>query len=143
MIAALLALIPGALSVLQWFYKAKADVELAKINGRTAVGSAAVNAAAQEADGRARTWGIIGGNQLLVLLVIFLAVPIGIWEWKELVVDKVIGPGCIWFTTACWVGHTDSLNEQPIIDLVKVIIGSIFGASSVLAVAQLWWTTKD
>src|SRR5436305_3057006 len=109
MFTALLALIPGFTAVLQLWFKAKADVELAKINGRTAVGNAAVTAAAQEADGRAKTWGIIGASQLLTLLVLFLAVPIGLYEWKEVVVDKIIGPGCIPLTSWCWIGNTDPI----------------------------------
>lgn len=140
---ALLALIPGFLSIMQWWFKAKADVELAKISARASVGSSAMNAAAQEAEGRARTWGIIGANQLLVLLILFLAAPIGIYEWKEIVVDKVIGPGCIPLTSWCWIAITDPIRDTTVAGWMTTIIGSLFGSSTVLAVAQLWWTTKD
>ncbi len=131
MIAILLGLVPGLLSVLQWFYKAKADVELAKINGRTAVGSAAVNAAAQEAEGRSKTWGIIGASSLLTWLVVILATPIAVFEWKVVIYDVVLG----------W-GTTDAIHGQ-VADWMNVIIASLFSSSTVLAVAQLWWTTKD
>ncbi len=131
MISTLLALIPGALSVLQWFYKAKADVELAKINAASAVGSAAVTAAAQEAEGRARTWGIIGASKLLTYLVIALAAPIAVFEWKVVIYDTVLG----------W-GVTEAIHGQ-VADWMNTIVASLFASSTVLAVSQLWWTTKD
>lgn len=130
-ITTLLSFIPGFTSILQSWFKAKADIELAKVNGRTAVGSAAVTAAAASDDARAKTWGFISGNKLLVLLIIALATPIGIFEWKVVVYDTVLG----------W-GSTEPIKGQ-VADWMNIIIGSIFGSSSVLAVAQLWWTTKD
>lgn len=131
MFAALLALIPGILPIIQYFAKAKADVELAKINGRTAVGSAAASAAAQEAEGRAKTWGFISGSKLLTWLVIALAGPIVIYEWKVVVWDVVLA----------W-GTTDPIKGQ-VADWMNTIIASLFGSSTALAIAQLWWTTKD
>ncbi len=127
---ALLALIPGITSILEWWFKAKADVELAKINGTTAVGSAAVNAAAAEAEGRSKTWGFISGSKLLSLLVICFAGPIIVYEWKVVVYDVVLH-----------MGTTDAIHGQ-VADWMNTIIGSIFGSSTVLAVAHLWWTTK-
>lgn len=127
----LLALIPGITTILQYWFKAKADIELAKINGRTAVGSAAAQAAAQEAEGRAKTWGVIGANKLLVFLVIVLATPIAVFEWKVV----------IWDTVLNW-GETAPIHGQ-VSDWMNTIIASLFGSSTVLAVAQLWWTTKD
>ncbi len=143
MIAALLALIPGVTSILQYWFKAKADVQLARIQGRAAVGSAAVMAAGAEADGRARTWGVIGASKLLTILVIVLAAPIAAYEWKEIVVDKIIGPGCIWFTGWCWIGDTDPIKDPVVATWLNTIIASLFASSSVLACAQLWWTTRE
>jgi hypothetical protein len=131
LIALLLALIPGLTNVFQWWFKAKADVELAKINGRAQVGSAAVEAAAQEAEGRARTWGVIGANKLLVAVIVAFALPIIIFEWKVVVWDTVL-----------LYGTTDPIRGQ-VADWMNVIIGSVFGSSTVLAVIQTWWTTKD
>jgi len=141
MFASLLALIPGALSLLQWWFGKQVDIEMAKTNASRDVAVAAVQAAAQEADGRAKTWGFISGSKLLSLLVIFLAVPIGLYEWKEIVVDKIIGPGCIleW----CWIGNTDPIGDTMVAGWMNTIIASLFASSSVLAVAHLWWTTKD
>jgi hypothetical protein len=142
MIAFLLALVPGGLALLNLWFKAKADLQLAKVNAYKDVGVAAVTAAGQEADGRARTWGVIGASKLLTWMVIILLVPIAGYEWKEIFVDKLIGPGCIWWTTWCWIGTTDPIRDTMVAGWMNTIIASLFGSSTVLAVAQLWWTTK-
>lgn len=130
MFAALLAMIPGVLPIIEYFFKAKADVEVARVNAYKETGVAAVQASAIEAEGRAKTWGFISGNKLLVLLVIAFAGPIVVFEWKVVVWDTVLQ-----------LGSTAPVKGQ-VGDWMNVIIGSIFGSSTVLAVSQLWWTTK-
>jgi hypothetical protein len=129
-IQTILSFIPGFTNILESWFKAKADVELAKVKANEAVGSEAVKAAAQEADGRAKTWGVIGASSLLTWLVIILAMPIAVFEWKVV----------IWDTVLQW-GTTDPIKGQ-VADWMNTIIASLFASSTVLATAQLWWTTK-
>lgn len=129
-LATLLSFIPGVLSIIQGWQRQKADVELARVEAAKATGEAAVAAAAQESAGRARTWGVIGASSLLTWLVILLALPIAWFEWKVVVWDTVLQ-----------LGTTEPIKGQ-VADWMNTIIASLFGSSTVLAVAQLWWTTK-
>lgn len=140
MFLALIGLIPGALSFAQGIttaiFNAKVKIMQARIGGDEVRATQIVSLAATEAHEH-NTWlSIIASNPLLTWLVIFFASPFVIFIWKVVVVDIVIGPGCIWLTHVCWIGDTDPIKGQ-VAEWGNSIIWSIFGSSTTLAVGKM------
>lgn len=65
------------------------------------------------------------------------AFAVVIYVWKLFVVDKVVGPGCIWFTNLCWIGKTDPLS--PVMEeWAMIIITAYFGGRTIEKVARIF-----
>lgn len=60
-----------------------------------------------------------------------------IYIWKLVVVDKVIGPGCIWFTSMCWRGSTDPLSPE-LSQWALIVITAYFGGRTIEKVARIF-----
>lgn len=126
----LIALVPQLLGLTNKYFQAKTDIQIARTGATRDVAKAAVAAEAQQADGRAKVWGAIGGCKLLLYLVLMMAAPVVLYEWKIVVWDTLLGWGStdpIKGDVAAWMNH---------------LVYALFGGGSILAGAQLWWTTK-
>lgn len=64
------------------------------------------------------------------------AFAVVIYVWKLFVIDKVIGPGCIWWTSMCWKGTTDPLSPE-MSTWAMVIITAYFGGRTIEKVARI------
>lgn len=64
------------------------------------------------------------------------AFAIVIYVWKLFVIDKVVGPGCLWWTDLCWRGSTDPLSPE-MSNWAMIIITAYFGGRSIEKVARI------
>jgi hypothetical protein len=60
-----------------------------------------------------------------------------IYVWKLVVVDKVIGPGCIWLTKMCWDGSTDPLSPE-LSKWALIVLTAYFGGRTIEKVARVF-----
>lgn len=59
-----------------------------------------------------------------------------IFIWKVLVIDKVIGPGCLFFGHLCWQGET-TLPASEIMRWGGIVLTAYFGGRSIEKVAKI------
>lgn len=118
------------------------DTKVALVSARLGVDRDAtiglLQAAAKDNLTNAHKLGIFASNPLLTCLLIAFALPLAIFEWKGVVIDKVVGPGCIWYTHACWVGQTDPLKGM-LADWSQTIIYFLFGAPTAMGIGKMWF----
>lgn len=138
----LLKFIPGVSSLVEtittkWF-DTKVQLTCARLGVDRDVATAMLKAAAQAEITNAHKLSIFASNPLLTALLIAFALPLAIFEWKGIFVDKVVGPGCIWYTHACWVGRTDPITGQ-IADWAQTIIYFLFGAPTAMGIGKMWF----
>lgn len=128
-----------------WF-NAKVKLVTARVGGDVNVATALVKgAAAADHESTARL-GIIASNKILTMMMVGFATPLIIFVWKIVVVDKVIGPGCIgwhpfgWEVIAdhCWIGKTDPITGD-VASWASAIIASLFGSGTVLAIGKMYF----
>lgn len=131
MFAWLVTLIPQLLGIYNRYIQAKTDITITKTQSTRDVAIAAVTAEGAQAEGRAKVWGAIGGCKLLLYLVLSMAIPVVAYEWKVVVWDTLLQ----WGTTEPITGEVGAW--------MHTIVYALFGGGSILAGAQLWWTTKD
>lgn len=139
---ALLGMIPGLAAVVQGitsaYFNAKVQLVRARIGGDQKVATELVTAAATESHDNTSRLSILASNPLLTFLLIGFAAPLVIFVWKVVVVDIVVGPGCFWFTSVCWVANTDPIKGE-VAAWATTIIGFLFGSSTTLAVGKMWF----
>lgn len=139
---ALLGMIPGIGSLIEGILGKLFDMKVRLVQARvgadrdTAV--ELVKATAQAEHETTAKLGILASNKLLTLLVVGFATPLVIYVWKIVVVDKIIGPGCLWEQSLCWTANTDPIRGQ-VADWATVIIGSLFGSTTAVAVGKMWF----
>lgn len=143
---ALLGIIPGALSLIQFVvgkvFDAKVQITAARIGGDVEKAKQIVSLAQTEAHERTAWLSVVASNTLLTLLVIFFALPFGLFIWKVVVVDIIVGPGCLPFTSMCWVASTDPIRGQ-VAEWGNTIIIAIFGAPTTISVAKIILAKKS
>ncbi|HEY6021659.1 MAG TPA: hypothetical protein VIY48_17855 [Candidatus Paceibacterota bacterium] len=139
---ALLGLIPGVLSLIQFVTGKVFDAKVAIIQARTGanrdVAVELVKAAVQQEHENSTKLSVIASNPLLTFMLFGFATPFVIYIWKIVVVDIVIGPGCIWFTSMCWVANTDPIRGQ-VSDWGNTIIAFLFGSATTVALGKMWF----
>lgn len=140
----LIGLIPGVLNFAEnWqknAYDAKVRIMTARIGGDKARAEEIVKLAMAEKHEQ-NTWlSIIASSPLLTWLIILFALPLVIFAWKVVVIDKVIGPGCIF--NACWDGSTDAIKGQ-VAEWANTIIVSIFGSATAIPVAKMIFANRS
>lgn len=139
LIGTLLSFIPGVMTLVNKYYEQRANLQMAQLGADKDVAVATIQAQAQIDEGRAKLWGAVTASRLLTWLVVGIATPVGIYVWKVVVIDNVIGPGCLggW----CWVGTTDPIKGA-VGEWMGTVILSLFGSATALAAVQHWWTTR-
>jgi hypothetical protein len=130
-LATILGFIPGFTSLIEKWMDNKVRILMAQLDVKRDVAIAIIQSEASITEGRAKLWGAIGASQLLTWLVIVLATPVAIYEWKVVVYDVVLG----------W-GSTEAIHGA-VADWLNSVIYSLFGSATVLATAKAWWTTRD
>lgn len=138
LIGSALLLIPGVLSTVEklqrnWF-DAKVRITAARIGGDVERAKAIVSLGTTEIHERNVWLSIIASSPLLTCLIILFASPFAIFIWKVVVVDIVIGPGCVF--GACWNGLTDPIRGQ-VADWGNTIIVSIFGSGTAVTLSKM------
>lgn len=149
MIAALLALfsaIPGVATAISFVFGKKYDAQVAIVQAKTGVNiekaKQIVSAAATEDHERSTRLATIASNTLMTFLVVGFATPFVIFIWKVVVVDIVVGPGCIWFTKMCWVANTDPIRGQ-VADWGNTIIAALFGSTAAVTIGKMILSKKS
>ena len=142
MFLALLGLVPGLLSFAQGItgaiLNAKVKMLATRIGADEATARAMITAAAtQDHETTSRLQALLS-HPLTVWLIVGFATPFALYCWKIVVVDIIIGPGCIWFTSSCWIGSTDPIRGQ-VADWATTIIACLFGSSTVLAAGRMYF----
>lgn len=131
---AFLSLIPGLGTVIQSvigaIFDAKVKITQAKIGGDRDVAVQLVRAAEAQAHEDTAKLGIIAGNKLLTIMLLAFAFPLIVFEWKVILIDKVLG----------W-GTTDPITGQ-VADWGNTIIYFLFGSPTVVALGKMWFTRK-
>lgn len=132
MFMAILALIPGALNfannITTAIFNAKVQIMSARIGGDVERARQIVSLAQTEAHERTAWMAVVAGNTLLTLLVIFFALPFGIFIWKVVVWDIVL--------QSITHGSTDAIKGQ-VADWGNTIIIAIFGSSTTIQVGKM------
>jgi len=118
------------------FFNAKVQIMQAKTGLAAEQAKQIVSAAVTEDHERSSRLATIASNTILTLLVVFFALPFGLYIWKIVCVDVIIGPGCLWFTKICWIGTTDPIRGQ-VADWANTIIAAIFGASTAVTISKM------
>jgi hypothetical protein len=121
-------------------FDAKVAIVQAKVGGDRDVAISLVKATEAREHENTNKLAIISSNPLLVFLLLGFAVPLVIFEWKVVVVDITIGPGCIF--GHCWEGNTDPIRGQ-VADWATTIIGFLFGSTTVLAAGKMYFGRKQ
>lgn len=136
---ALLSLIPGIGTVIQSvvsaLFDAKVKIMQAKTGADRDTAVAILKAAEVEAHERTAALSIIAGNTLLTLLVVSFAIPLVLYEWQVVVVDKLV---CNWFSLNC---STDPIKGQ-VADWATTIIAFIFGTPAAMSLGRMWFGRK-
>lgn len=136
---ALIGLIPGAITAIQFIIGKVFDAKVAIVQARTGasrdVAIAMVQAAAQEQHETTAKLSILAGNKLLTLLVVGFATPLVIYAWQIIVID----------ITICGYGHfsfchdTDPIRGQ-VAEWANTIIACLFGSTTVLGVGKMYFS---
>ena len=134
MFAAILALIPGlntlVTSITTAFFNAKVQITQAKIGGDRDVAVKLVQAAAQADHENTARLSIIAGNKFLTFLLIAMATPLVVYEWKVIVYDTILG----------W-GSTPAVKGQ-VADWGNTIIYFLFGSPTVMGIGKMWFNRR-
>lgn len=134
MFAAILALIPGlntlVTSITTAFFNAKVSITQAKIGGDRDVAVKLVQAAAQADHENTARLSIIAGNKFLTFLLIAMATPLVVYEWKVIVYDTILG----------W-GSTPAVKGQ-VADWGNTIIYFLFGSPTVMGIGKMWFNRR-
>ncbi len=142
MFAFLLGVIPGlstaATAITTAIFNAKVKMVTARVGGDRDVAIKLVTAAATQEHENTSKLAIMASNPLLVFLLVGFAFPLVLYVWKIVVVDIIIGPGCIWFTNACWIANTDPIRGG-VADWATTIIGFLFGSTTALAAGKMYF----
>lgn len=140
----IIGLIPGVLGFAERWqknaYDAKVRIMAARLGGDRDRAVEIVKLAMAERREQ-NTWlSIIASSPLLTWMVIAFAAPLVIFIWKVVVVDIVIGPGCVF--GACWAGVTDPIRGQ-VAEWANTIIVSIFGSATAIPVAKMIFANRS
>jgi hypothetical protein len=142
MFLALIGLIPGLLSFAQGIagkiLDAKVKMLATRIGADENVARQMILAAAEQDHETTSRLQALVSHPLTMWLIVIFALPFALYCWKIVVVDIIIGPGCIWFTSACWIGNTDPIRGQ-VADWATTIIACLFGSSTVLAAGRMYF----
>ena len=144
MFLTLIGLIPGLLSAWTTWQKNKFDAQVQIIQAKTGADKAAAvelaKTAAVEAHESTARLSVIAGSSVLLTIVVGLAAPLVIYEWKIIVVDIVIGPGH--FLLWSWDGNTDPIRGQ-VADWATTIIAGVLGSTTSLALGHMYFNRKQ
>ncbi len=143
-IMALIGAIPGVGSIISSitssFFNAKVELTKAKIGGDAAVATKIVSEAAVEQESRVSALKIVAGSKVLLYVFALYLVPPGLYQAKIYLVDKLIGPGCLWWTSWCWAGNTDALGNGDVAALSNMERSFMFGSATALSLGHMWFT---
>jgi hypothetical protein len=135
LLASLIGLIPGLTNLASTIATKAFDAKVKMFQARTGadrdVAVQALRTAALENHASAERLKIVAGSWLLTALVAGFALPLIVFEWKVVVVDIVLK-----------LGTTDPIRGQ-VADWAQVIIASLFGSTSAVAVTSMWLNRKN
>jgi hypothetical protein len=124
--------------VMTAMFNAKVKITQAKIGGDRDVAVELVKKAQLDRHDDVTALSIFASNPLLSFLLIGFAAPLVIYIWKIIVVDKILGPGCLPLHSFCWKGNTDPITGD-VADWAKTIIAFLFGSGTTMALGKMWF----
>lgn len=142
---AFLKFIPGlswvadfAEKIMGKYFDTKVALVSARLGVDRDVAVGMLKAAAQDNLTNSHKLGIFASNPLLTCLLLAFALPLALFMWKGIFVDKIVGPGCIWYIHACWIGHTDPITGL-LADWGNTVIYFLFGAPTAMGIGKMWF----
>lgn len=136
MIMALIGLVPGLASLVQFFvgkaYDAKVQITMARLGCTRDVAVASLNTLATVDKTSVDRLNVFAHSKLLMLLLIGFAVPILLWFNKIVVYDNIWCP--YWYGTACM---TLAIKGEAL-EIMKAVVYFLFGAPTAVAVAHIF-----
>lgn len=141
MLMAIIGLVPGLLGFAQFvtgkIFDAKVKLTAIRIGGDVDKARTIVALAQTEAHERTAWLGIVAGNSILTMLVVFFAGPFVLYIWKVVAWDIVLSPILTGHT-----GYTDPIRGQ-VSDWGNTIIVAIFGAPTTVTIAKMVLAKKS
>ena len=127
-------------------FDSKVAIVQARLGVERDVAVQLVTAAAQENHENTSKLAIYASSKILTVMLVGFAVPFILYTWKIVVVDIVIGRGCIGFhpfgweiiANHCWVGTTDPIKGQ-VAEWATTIIGFLFGSATTVTIGKMWF----
>ena len=142
LIGTLLGMIPGLAGIIERmqgkYYDTKVRLVSARLGVDRDVAVKMLSAAAVESHEQTNRLAIFASNKILMFIMVGFATPFIIFVWKVVVVDIVIGSGCIWWTKMCWIGSTDPIKGQ-VADWATTIITALFGSGTAVTIGKMWF----
>lgn len=118
-------------AITEAFFNAKVSLTQARVGGDRDVAVELVKTQAVVEQQQTAKLSIIAGNKMLTILILMFAFPLVAYEWKIVVYDIVLS-----------MGSTDPIRGQ-VADWATVIIGSIFGSSTVMTLGNMWFRNRS
>lgn len=132
MFMAILALIPGLNTLITGltsaFFNAKVSIYQAKTGADRDVAIKTIQAAAQADHENTSRLGIMAGNKVLTFLIVAFATPLVAFEWKVILIDKVLA-----------LGSTDMLTGE-VAGWADTIVKFLFGSATAVTIGKMWFS---
>lgn len=133
------------------YFNAKVAITQARVGGDRDVAVEIVKKAAVEDHENTARLSMLVGNKVMVWIVAGFALGPMLFTLKIYLVDKIIGPGCIWAwswslgwhpSALCWIGNTDPIGGD-VADWSRTIVYSLFGSGTALALGNMWFSRRS
>jgi len=141
MLLTLLGLIPGLLTTVNSYLAKRVDAQVEMYKAKTGADEATarnvIAAANVENANNTDKLRVIASNPWLTFLFVFMAIPVALYEWKAMIIDKIV---CVWiFSDTC---NTDALHGD-LSTWANIIIGGVFGFGTAQTIAKHWFSRGD
>jgi len=137
MLLTLLGLIPGLLSFLTAWQQKKLDTQVEMFKAKTGADAETsrnlVVQANTETQGNNERLKIVVGNKWMTFLFVFMSLPVGLYLWQTIFIDKIL---CKWIWGATC--STDPIGGDVGVWCGLIIAGT-FGYGTVSAIARTWF----
>lgn len=133
----LLGLIPGLLSAWNTYQAAKLNTQVemykAKTGADTATAQAVIAGLNAEGAQNVERYKAMAGNPWLTFLFVFMSMPLGLYLWQTIFIDKIV---CKWiWGVTC---STDPIGGD-VGMWCGIILAGTFGGGTALGIAKSWF----
>ncbi len=140
MLLTLIGIIPGVLSAFKAWQDKKLDTQVEIFKAKTGADSdTARNLVIQaniESQNNTERLRIVSSNKWLTFLFVFMTMPVALYLWQTVFVDKI---ACKWiWGTTC---STDPIGGE-VAHWCSLIIAATFGYGAVQGIAKTWFSGR-